>query len=463
MRKKLIFFICLAVCLQTIAFAQMQGVITSSTEREVSSIEPVVNTIKVKKYSDNVIITLCKDNTTGCYCFVKTETGTTSVNYGILPSNFVVYDFKILGENIYFCGQYNINNTANGFLAKISYNALFAGGNFDYDEIPQTSVVYEIEVYYNKITESDDIVALGTNSTSTMYYCINYNTSLSLSNYNLFNTQRVLQSITQTENYIGIVASYPATNEFEIIRFLKNSLYTNQGQTWQFAYSGYKWIDLRPENRTYAYLSEAIDDTDEILVATSVDYHGTHPDIGLTLNCRTVNVYKIELSTLQLLSTQVIPTEGKPYLKDMVFIPNNETLNIVTNVQIGDMFGGFPYCCAFDIDIIYNVSENVATLYSADYTIPNGSQEWLHLMNAIERYDSDYYIVAGKYKDDNLYLFDKYTLSASTDCYQTYYAKVFLDPSLPITSSTYQFYPSNKLGFTSKGSISSTSYNTICQ
>lgn len=127
------------------------------------------------------------------------------------------------------------------------------------------------------------------------------------------------------------------------------------------------------------------------------------------------------------------------------------------------MFGGFPYCCAFDIDIVYNVSENVATLYSADYTIPNGSQEWLHLMNAIERYDGDYYIVAGKYKDDNLYLFDKYTLSASTDCYQTYYAKVFLDPSLPITSSTYQFYPSTKLGFTSKGSISSTSYNSICQ
>ena len=279
----------------------MQGVITSSTEREVLNIEPVVNTIKVKKYSDRKIITLCKDNTTGCYCFVKTETGTTSVNYGILPSNFEVYDFKILGENIYFCGQYNTNNTTHGFIANISYNALFTGGNFDYDEIPQTFLVYELEVYYNKVTDSDDIVALGTNSTSTTYYCINYNTSLSLSNYNLFHTQRVLQSITQTENYIGIVASYPATNEFEIIRFLKNSLYTNQGQTWQFAYSGYKWIDLRPENRTYAYLSEAIDDTDEMLVATSVDYHGTHPDIGLTLNCRTVNVYKIELSTLQLL------------------------------------------------------------------------------------------------------------------------------------------------------------------
>lgn len=425
MRKENILFICLAVFLQTIAFAQMQGVITSSTEREISSIEPVVNTIKVKKYSDDKIITLCKDNITGCFCFVRTETGSTSVDYGILPSNFEVYDFKILGENIYFCGKYNTNNTTYGFLAKISYNALFAGGNFDYDEIPQTFLVYELEVYYNKVTESDDIVALGTNSTSTTYYCINYNTTLSLSNYNLFPTQRVLQSITQTDNYIGIVASYPTTNEFEVIRFLKNSLSINQGQTWQFAYSGYKWIDLRPENRTYAYLSEAIDDTDEILVATSVDYHGTHPDIGLTLNFRTVNVYKVDLSTLQLLSTQVIPTEGKPYLKDMVFIPNNETLNIVTNVQVGDLWANLPYCCLIDIDIIYHVSEDVMTLYLTDYTIPNGSQEELHLMNAIEKYDEYYYIVAGKDKSDELYLFDKYIPSSSANCYESSYAKVF--------------------------------------
>lgn len=437
----------------------MQGVITSSTEREVLNIEPVVNTIKVKKYSDNVIITLCKDNTTGYFCFLKTETGSTSVDYGILPSNFEVYDFKILGENIYFCGY----DGRFGFIGKISFNTLFTGGNFDYYEIPQTSVVYELEVYYNKETESDDIVALGTNSTSTIYYCINYNTSNALSSYEIYPTLKVLQSITQTENYIGVIVSDPLTNEFGVIRHQKNNISNLQGQTWQFAYSGYKWIDLRPENRTYAYLSEAIDDTDEILVATSVDYHGTHPDIGFTLNCRTVNVYKIELSTLQLLSTQVIPTEGKPYLKDMVFIPNNETLDIVTNVQIGDMFGGFPYCCAFDIDIIYNVSENVATLYSADYTIPNGSQEWLHLMNAIERYDSDYYIVAGKYKDDNLYLFDKNILSSSTDCYQTYYAKVFLDPDISLTNISYQPIYVPKAIFTTTNDVTTTIYNVICQ
>lgn len=317
-RKHIIYL--LSSILTNKSLSQMQGVITSSTERLISSIAPVVNTIKVKKYSDAKIITLCKDNITGCFGFVKTETGSTSVDYGIIPSNFEVYDFKILGENIYFCGD----DGRTGFIGKVDFNTLFVGGNFDYYEISSTSVVYELEVYYNTITESDDIVALGTNSTSTMYYCINYNVSSSISSYEIYPTLKVLQSITQTENYIGVIVSDPLTNEFGVIRHQKNNISNLQGQIWQFAYSAYKWIDQRPENRTYSYLSEAIDDTDEILVATSLDYNNSHPDFGIVGDFRTVNVYKVDLLTLQLLSTQVIPTEGKPYLKDMVFIPKTK-------------------------------------------------------------------------------------------------------------------------------------------
>lgn len=447
----------MAVFLQTSLFAQMQGAIISSTEREVPSIEPVVNTIKVKKYSDEKIITLCKDNITGCYCFVKTETGSTSVNYGILPSNFEVYDFKILGENIYFCGYDGIF----GFIGKISFNTLFTGGIFDYYEIQPTNVVYELEVYYNAITDSDDIVALGTNSTSTTYYCINYNTNTSTL-YDIYYAQgHVLQSITQTNNYIGVVFSDPTTNEFGVIRHQKNNISNLQGQTWQFAYSAYKWIDQRPENRTYSYLSEAIDETDEILVATSVGYRGTHPDIG-TLNCRTVNVYRVDLSTLQLLSTQVIPTEGKPYLKDMVFIPNNKTLNIITNVQIGDFWSNYPYCCIMDIDIIYHVETEATNSYPLSLTIPDGSLELSHLLNGIERYAGDYYIVAGKYKSNKLYLFDKYIPTSLNSCCKSYHTKQFFDPPVPVYNITYPLLGMSKIEYTAKNTVFTTNYNTIC-
>lgn len=449
----------MAVFLQTSLFAQMQGAIISSTEREVPSIEPVVNTIKVKKYSDEKIITLCKDSITGNFCFLKTETGSSIVNYGILPSKFEVYDFKILGKNIYFCGY----DGRFGFIGKISFNTLFTGGNFDYYEIPQTSVVYELEVYYNAITDSDDIVALGTNSTSTTYYCINYNTNTSTS-YDIYYIQgHVLQSITQTNNYIGVVISDPTTNEFGVIRHQKNNISNLQGQTWQFAYSAYKWIDQRPENRTYAYLSEAIDDTDEILVATSLDYLNSHPDFGVVGNFRTVNVYRVDLSTLQLLSTQVIPTDGKPYFKDMVYIQDNGSLNILTNVQVGsDAWNNFPYCCLLDIDIIYHIDATATNQYQLSFTIPNVSNESYHLLNGIETYEDYYYIVAGKTKTNKFVLFDKYIPSTITNCYRFYYTKAFFDPSLPMNTISYPNYSTPKTVYIDNNSISSNKYNIIC-
>lgn len=62
MRKKLGFFICLAVFLQTIAFAQMQGLISYSSERYSRNIQPESKTVKVEVYDEKNIITLCRDN-----------------------------------------------------------------------------------------------------------------------------------------------------------------------------------------------------------------------------------------------------------------------------------------------------------------------------------------------------------------------------------------------------------------
>lgn len=458
MRRNIIILVYLALFLQTNLFAQMQGIVNSS-ERELSTFQPYVNTVKVEKYSDNIILTLCKDVNSGYFYFIKTETGSSNVTYSELSRNFNVYDFKVFGEYIYFCGQ-NSNNTY-GFIAKISFSNLFSGGNFDYYEIQPTKIVYELEVYNNKTTESNDIVALGTDNAGT-YFCINYNTNATTM-YDIYPTQtHVLQSVTQTDNFIGVVFSDPLTNEFGVMRHLKNNIPTIQSQTWRFAYLGHKWIDLKPENRTYAYLSEAIDETDEILVVTSVDYDDSNPNVPAYYD-RTVNIYRIDLSTLQLQTTQVILTEGKPYIKDMVYAPYNKSLNIITNVQIGDNVSGFPYCCEADIDIIYQIDVDAITPYNASYVIPYNSIAFTELINSITKYDNGYYIVAGKSNTSNqLYWFDRFLPNNNPSCYAEWTTKVFFDPDVPLGTINYNPISILKIESISKVSTSSSKYIETC-
>ena|GEM_PF-2604721 len=68
MRNKFLFFlVCTILLLQTVAFAQMQGVISNSSERVSRSIVPVAQTVRVEKYRDDMIITLWFDKYSGNY------------------------------------------------------------------------------------------------------------------------------------------------------------------------------------------------------------------------------------------------------------------------------------------------------------------------------------------------------------------------------------------------------------
>lgn len=75
----------------------MQG-ITNSSERYSRAIQPTVNTVKVEKLDDENIITLCRENTTSYFC--KTSLNSSTVDYGIIPQNLDVYNFKIYKDYI---------------------------------------------------------------------------------------------------------------------------------------------------------------------------------------------------------------------------------------------------------------------------------------------------------------------------------------------------------------------------
>lgn len=100
MKKYLLFLVVayLIIGLQTNTFAQMQGIISSSSERVSRTITPVANTVKVKKYTDSIMITLCQDTNNNRYYFTKTELGFNTIKCAELPYGFEIYDFTILWD-----------------------------------------------------------------------------------------------------------------------------------------------------------------------------------------------------------------------------------------------------------------------------------------------------------------------------------------------------------------------------
>ena len=134
MRKKLIFFICLAVCLQTIAFAQMQGIITNSSERFSRAIQPEVNTIK-----DNTLHIINKND-----IFSIDSTNPNSWDTTILYSIDVIHRLQVYP-------------TITPYLSEI----IIPSNNLEYDD------------YINSITKYTDnhyIVGGKSSNTSSIYW-----------------------------------------------------------------------------------------------------------------------------------------------------------------------------------------------------------------------------------------------------------------------------------------------------
>ena len=314
-----ILFICLAVFLQTNLFAQMQGLISYSSERYSRAIQPESNTVVVENYTDDTIITLCTDNNNTSY-FCKIALNSSAVEYGVMPSGIEIYDFKIYGNDIIMCGK-NTNTTPlnPGFIGVININDLFAGiGILQCHSVGHSNTVYDME-YYIDINGHLKVAALATTRPSG-YIFVDYDLSTSTTHY-IYPTQYTLYRLTQTKNYIAIVFSEPNATEFGIIRHDKANIFNYQSQIWQFAGGNvYSSFGLVPENRGTYFLIEDIEGTDEVCVVGTIR---NHP--GYIAGVPIV-VYNIDVSNFNLNSTQVIQSYGKTKLKDMEYIPTDQTL-----------------------------------------------------------------------------------------------------------------------------------------
>lgn len=320
------------------------------------------------------------------------------------------------------------------FFATYPYNIFYS------NTIDPTDVVYDMEVYKDPHTTYPRISALGYNNTNNKYYFFDFDITLGTGPYYVFETSFILQDITQTENYISVIFStdYPQ-GEFGVMQHKKSNIFDCQSQIFDFIYDGIESMGLmrRPENQLKCYLSEGIDRTDEIIVATTMESNKLLSPYEKY--DRTINVYHILLDNISLLQTQLLPLSGKPYIKDMVYRPQDSTLYIVSNISLCKELNDkdIPR-----IDGILKVKPFASSFYSPEYIVPRMSEVAVEKINNITKYGggNEYYIVGGvsdNSQANKLYWFDNRVQIVLGGCYNPFKTPVIFAPAVHLGSYIY--------------------------
>lgn len=458
----LIFLILLFVCGK--GYAQMQG-INASSERFVSSSQINNTYTKVRPISRNHLLTLSHlSNFNDRSAFARTKMGNDTMEVGvIIDTSFSVYDFKVYKDHVCFCGAYTNNNITNGFIAWAKLDNFFNYGQFEYEIVNITSVIYNLEVFIVPSTGDLKLVALGYNIANLQYKysLIDYSVWNNPGNYDIYGTNDILQNITQTDKYIAVIISDTTYREFGIIRHYKDNFSNVAIQSFALAYNGIitgdAW-DRFPQYNKPNILAEWIGSTPNIIVATSTKQNFPFLDARYS-----IEVFNIDLDNLSVLTNQIIPNGGKPYVKDMVYMPYDSTVHLIVNGEFGDTYSTVPSNDRSYTDFLYRLPVWNSSDYLAEILLPSVCDFGEDVLNSITRYNRRYYVIGGRLQQtDELYWFDRKIDIPTSLCYKNYETKVYFVMPYPIQSIPYtsmQF-----LSSTAFGSFFSTStvYDTIC-
>lgn len=427
----LISLILLFVCGKS--YAQMQG-INASSERFAQNLKTLGEFVKVEKIDDNHILTLIREDSSLNSLFIKTDRGSHSLTTTMIQNQgFVIYDFKYYNGSVYFCGSRGVA----GFVAWANIDDIIHSGQFRYELLSTTTVAYNLEVFVNN-SGTTKVAVLGYNSNTLQYSFIDYNV-WSSGAYSVYETPLRLQNITQTSRYIVAVASLPIApyTEFGIIKHEKTNISNCIGVMFRFAYGGKATGDLfnrLPEFNKPSYLIEWVEDSSNVMVATCIDQVASP---NLTTGKYPIALFNINIENFNIYATQIIPNDGKPYVKDMVYMPYDETMHLIVNGQLGNSYSTVPTSEYMYTDFIQKIHvwANMATYPSETY-LPYSIIVGEDILNSITRYDSSYYVIGGKFLKNNneLYWFDRKADNFSMQCYKIYDTQVFYDPPQPIGS-----------------------------
>lgn len=414
-----------------ILFAQMQNQITESSERSTPIRVHDVNSIHVEKCNNNKIISLCSvrvvDTVYTSYkhsVFSLSSTATNNIEISATPNFDSVINFRIFEKDlILFCGIMHdtSSNSDFGFIAVSKVADLFGGGPCTRHIIANTSAVYDLEVYRDPANGRIKAAALGKTANNT--YCIidydifNNNTG----SYTIYETSNILYRISQTDKYLAVVYSLASSwQEFGITCHDKGNIAHYMDQSYKYAYGGVQQGYNYPLANTPTFLIDRDYYKNNIYVATVLQRQ-TRPDISG--NECSIGVYKIDLvNNLNLDFTQILPTSDKSFVWDMEFSEKYNILYLLADPTLS---------WSQRLDVVCNMDMSATSNYTCTMTAPNSSTGAWHRMNNIALYDNDYYIVAGRSLNDNLYWFDKYIPGQNPLCASKPKADIYFDPPIP--------------------------------
>lgn len=142
---------------------QAQNWLDTNSMRVHSCINPNYYAQKIKPYGSNYLIAVSdKDNPN--YCFTAWANGSLNARKSALAaSDFVVNDFVIFDDTLYFCGRH-MNNQGDsvGYIGRFNVNKLIGIQNFGYEimDIASTEELTNI-VAYKDDSNTTHVVAIG--------------------------------------------------------------------------------------------------------------------------------------------------------------------------------------------------------------------------------------------------------------------------------------------------------------
>ena len=436
--KRLCFLLaCFVLILHANVNAQMSSAMINSSERTINGISLTdINSVKVEATDDDKIITLCRSQTLNQSVFMLTTDGNNNVECVIFPQDFYIYDFKIYKDFVYFCGTY----LGVGFISKMHIQDISIGTYFQYWLFPQTTVVYDLEVVLS--SQVLVVTALGYNENTSLYSVIYYDENNPFT-YQYSQTTYILQDIVYDDKYFYVVFSSEVMpyDKFGVQRFDNVNPQINYGYTFLFPNNGYetKSSTRRPEKREPTYFIETIGYMGKVLVATVLEHN--YPVIA-SYPHHAIYMFDVDMDNQFIAKIQMLPNEGKPYLKDMVYNPWDNKLRLISHGMYENTFTTLPYANAMYADAIYAVDMSYTIPY-ADVIIPTNSFDVEGTLNSIDVYRIDNYIVAGKSQTNgDIYWFDKKISvpNTSNGCYIWGYSNVYMYNSiLPLNQVYYGF------------------------
>src|SRR5690554_4457189 len=115
MKNKIIIFILPFLFISHLLISQ-----TPESEAYLSNTNNTYHSQIIQHYKGNTSVVLSRLSN-GVYRFELVESNNPNWHYVDFPLNFIIRDFKILGDTVYFCGK----DGNGGFIAYVNINDLF--------------------------------------------------------------------------------------------------------------------------------------------------------------------------------------------------------------------------------------------------------------------------------------------------------------------------------------------------